>query len=111
MHRVKRHCHILFAGAEKAANGNDERNYLTGFIHQNIFDIPDLIFVWIVDVLLIPIRDRPRLLGSAVCMLALGKSVAAKTGEQVINAATTIARCYEAFVPDHPKPRACRGLY
>ena len=34
MHGLERHCNILFASAQEAANGDDERYYLARFVDQ-----------------------------------------------------------------------------
>ena len=61
MDSLERHRNIFFAGPEEAAHAHDQGNDPTGFIDENVFDIADLVFIGIVDVLLVPVGNRHRL--------------------------------------------------
>ena len=71
MHGLERHCNIVFASAQEAANGDNERYYLARFVDQNILDIADLVLVGVVDILFVPVGQsllrsagRPGIIGS-----------------------------------------------
>jgi hypothetical protein len=51
MHRLEGHSDIFFAGAQEAADTDNERRYFSGFIHQNILNVADPVFVGIIDIL------------------------------------------------------------
>jgi hypothetical protein len=55
MHSFKRHCNILLACAEEAADARNRRHYLPRLVDQNLLDVADLVFVGIVNVLLVPV--------------------------------------------------------
>jgi hypothetical protein len=72
MHGLERHCNILFASAQEAANGDNERYYLAGFVDQNILDIADLVLVGVLDILFVPVSDGQCLAGQSSVHLRAG---------------------------------------
>ena len=55
---IKRHCHVLLAHAQEAADRHYEGRDLSVLIHQDVADFADLILGRIIDVLFIPVRYR-----------------------------------------------------
>ena len=51
------HSDIFFAGAQEVADTDNERRYFSGFIHQNILNVADLVFVRIIDILLVTVGN------------------------------------------------------
>jgi hypothetical protein len=91
MHSFKRHCNILLACAEEAADARNRRHYLPRLVDQNLLDVADLVFVGIVNVLLVPVGHSLAWLGQAVCILALDTPEGSNWGRAACGAGEKLA--------------------
>jgi hypothetical protein len=94
MHSFKRHCNILLACAEEAADARNRRHYLPRLVDQNLLDVVDLVFVGIVNVLLVPVGHSHRLARPSSLHPRVGHPEASNWG-RASTAAKALGRCFK----------------